>query len=129
MDAVERIEISVRAALSNVIAPRHGAHWYMSKAPFGRSFDHARFIDDIKQQIGHAPADHKRRDIYIEHYYRTYSTPDMPPSWMVFESVSFGTISVAYANLAPATPDHQADAAAADTCGKDVLLSALGLFC
>jgi abortive infection bacteriophage resistance protein len=33
MDAIERIEISVRAALSNVIAPRHGAHWYMSKAP------------------------------------------------------------------------------------------------
>ena len=101
MDAIERIEISVRAALSNVIAPRHGAHWYMSKVPFGRSFDHARFIDDIKQQIGHAPASQKRRDIYIEHYYRTYSTPDMPPSWMVFESVSFGTISVAYANLAP----------------------------
>jgi hypothetical protein len=44
MDAIERIEISVRAVLSNVIAPRHGAHWYMSKVPFGRSFDHARFV-------------------------------------------------------------------------------------
>lgn len=102
MDAIERIEISVRAALSNIIAPRHGAHWYMSKAPFGSGFDHARFLDDIRQQIGHAPNNHRRRDIYIEHYYQTYSTPDMPPSWMVFESVSFGTISVAYANLAPA---------------------------
>jgi hypothetical protein len=40
MDAIERIEISVRAALSNVIAPRPGAHWYMSKAPFNRAFDH-----------------------------------------------------------------------------------------
>ena len=32
MDAIERIEISVRAALSNILAPRHGAHWYMSPA-------------------------------------------------------------------------------------------------
>ncbi len=101
MDAIERIEISVRVALSNVISLRHGAHWYMSTVPFNRAFDHTRFIDEIKQQIGHSPAHHKRRDAYIQHYYQTYGAPDMPPSWMVFESVSFGTISLAYANLAP----------------------------
>jgi len=53
VDAIERVEISVRAALSNVIASRHGAHGYMSKAPFNRAFDHTRFMGDIKQQIGH----------------------------------------------------------------------------
>jgi abortive infection bacteriophage resistance protein len=101
MDAVERIEISVRAAMSNAIAARHGAHWYLKSNLFSAKFDHGRFIADIKQQIGHAPANNRRRDIYIEHYYQTYSTPELPPSWMVFESVSFGTISVAYKNLAP----------------------------
>jgi abortive infection bacteriophage resistance protein len=35
-----------------------------------------------------------------EHYYQTYSTPDMPPSWMVFESLNSGTVSFAYMNLA-----------------------------
>jgi abortive infection bacteriophage resistance protein len=100
MDAVERIEISIRAALSNTIAARHGAHWYLNPQLFSTTFDHNRFIDDIKQQIGHASTNSKRRDIFIEHYYQTYSTPDMPPSWMVFESVSFGTISFAYMNLA-----------------------------
>lgn len=101
MDAIERIEISVRAALSNLLAPRHGAHWYMSKTPFRTGFDHAHFLNEVRQQIGHTPNSRRLRDIYIEHYYETYSTPDMPPSWMVFESVSFGTISIAYANLAP----------------------------
>jgi abortive infection bacteriophage resistance protein len=100
MDAVERIEISVRAALSNAIAARHGAHWYLNPTLFSPGFDHAKFIVGIKQQIGHAPANNKRRDIFIEHYYQTYSSPDMPPSWMVFEAVSFGTISFAYKNLA-----------------------------
>ena len=32
MDAVEKIEISVRAMLSNAMAARHGAHWYL-KSP------------------------------------------------------------------------------------------------
>lgn len=99
MDAVERIEISVRAAMSNTIAARHGAHWYMNPSLFSPKFDHGRFIADIKLQIGHT--NNRRRDIYIEHYYQTYSTPGLPPSWMVFESVSFGTISFAYMNLAP----------------------------
>lgn len=100
MDAIERIEISVRAALTNHIAPRHGAHWYMEPRLFGDSLNHARFIDDIKDQIGHAPSNRRRRDIYIEHYYQTYSTPELPPSWMVFESVTFGTISIACQHLA-----------------------------
>jgi abortive infection bacteriophage resistance protein len=99
MDAIERIEISVRTALSNAIAARHGAHWYLKPQLFSPTFDHSRFIDDIKQQIGHAPADNKRRDIYIEHYYQNYTTPAMPPCWMIFESLNFGTISFAYKNL------------------------------
>jgi abortive infection bacteriophage resistance protein len=99
MDALERIEISVRAALSNTIAANHGAHWFMNPHLFKPAFNHSRFIEEIKQQIGHYPANNKRRDIHIEHYYQTYSEPDMPPSWMVFESVAFGTISFTCKNL------------------------------
>jgi abortive infection bacteriophage resistance protein len=101
MDAIERIEVSVRAAMSNALATRHGAHWYMMPTLFSPSFNHARFIDDIKRQIGHEPNQAKRRDVPIQHYYQTYSQPDMPPSWMVFESITFGTISFAYSNLLP----------------------------
>lgn len=101
MDAIERIEIAIRAALSNSIATRHGPHWYQNQALFSQTFDHAKFLDDIKHQIGHEPRHSNRRDVYIEHYYRKYDDPDMPPCWMVFESISFGTISYAYKHLAP----------------------------
>jgi len=100
MDALERIEISVRAALSNTIAANHGAHWYINPNLFKPAFNHSRLIEEIKQQIGHNPSNHKRRDTHIDHYYKTYSTPGMPPSWMVFESVAFGTISFTCKNLA-----------------------------
>lgn len=100
MDAVERIEISVRAALSNEIANRHGAHWYQQARLFDPAFNHGRFIADVQEQIGHTSGNTRRRDIYIEHYYEKYSAPDMPPCWMVFELVSFGTVSLLYKNLA-----------------------------
>src|SRR5579872_2994066 len=100
MDAVERIEISIRATLSNAITVRHGAHWYLEPRLFNSTFNHQRFIDDIKQQIGHAPVDAKRRDRHIEHYYQTYDTPEMPPSWMVFECISLGTVSFVCKHLA-----------------------------
>jgi abortive infection bacteriophage resistance protein len=101
MDAIERIEIAVRAALSNTLAEVHGPHWYMQPGMFEPGFRHAEFIDDIKRQIGYAPNHAKRRDIYIAHYFKTYRVPDMPPSWMVFESVSFGTVSLTCQGLRP----------------------------
>jgi len=106
MDAVERIEVSVRAAMTNGITSRHGAHWYLKPQLFNPSFNHASFIAEIKRQIGHDPGHHKRRDLPIQHYYRTYSTPEMPPSWMVFESITFGTISFAYSHLLPPEFDY-----------------------
>ncbi|MEY4578825.1 MAG: hypothetical protein RL701_3528 [Pseudomonadota bacterium] len=101
MDAIERIEIAVRSALSNVLATVHGPHWYTEPGMFEPSFRHTEFIDEIKRQIGYAPHHAKRRDVYIEHYFRTYSAPDMPPSWMVFESLSFGTVSQTCQGLRP----------------------------
>jgi abortive infection bacteriophage resistance protein len=102
LDAIERIEVSFRAALSNSIAQRHTPHWYQNVALFETGYDHAALITELKRQIVHnanTPEKEAQRDIHIRHYYDTYSTPDMPPSWMVFETVSFGTISRIFEGL------------------------------
>jgi abortive infection bacteriophage resistance protein len=103
LEAVEKIENAARAAISDSVACKHGTHWYMDPGLFGRPnyyhqrqrFNvatwHADFIDDVKRQIGHS--DPQRRDVFISHYYNTYDHPDMPPSWMVFEVITFGSIS------------------------------------
>jgi abortive infection bacteriophage resistance protein len=84
LEAVEKIEIAARAAISDSVACRHGPHWYMDRNLFARPnyyhqrgrFDvmdwHANFIDDVKRQIGHG--DPQRRDKFISHYYDTYVT-------------------------------------------------------
>jgi abortive infection bacteriophage resistance protein len=99
MDAVERIEISIRSALSNSIAVRHGPNWYQDSKKFNPEFRYVDFIDQIKMQISHDPRQSHKRDAHINHYYTTYNAPDLPPCWMIFESISFGLISLAFKNL------------------------------
>lgn len=102
LDAIERIEVSFRAALSNSIAQRHTPHWYQDAALFEADYEHDAMIQQLKFQIGHnanTPEKEAQRDIHIQHYYDTYYEPDMPPSWMVFETISFGTISRIFEGL------------------------------
>lgn len=100
LDAIERIEVAVRAGLSNHIAERHGPHWYMDAAYFLPDFDHPKYIETLRNQIGYARPN--SRSIFIAHYYETYNTPDMPPAWMVFEDVSFGPVSMTVKNVTKA---------------------------
>ena len=102
MDAIERIEVSLRASLSNSIAQKHTPHWYQRPAVFIDSHDHPALITEMKRQIGHSaqtPEQKGKQDRHIQHYYTKYYEPDMPPSWMVFETVSFGIISRIFENL------------------------------
>lgn len=93
IDALERIEVAVRATVSQLMGERIGAHWYLDRAPFFPAFDYDDFLDRLKKDIGH---DHSRkavRQIFIQHYYDNYTDPALPPSWMVFEVLSLGTVS------------------------------------
>ena len=100
LDAIERIEVAVRAGLSNHIAERHSPHWFMNPALFVSSFDHAHYIRFLRKQISQDRPDNQA--IFINYYYATYSAPDMPPCCMVFEDVSFGVISKTCENVVKA---------------------------
>ena len=96
MDAIVRVEVSVRSNLSAAIAQRHGPHWYLDKNFFGGAFRHEDWLEDVRRQIGHDPAYSNRRDTFIKHYYDKYDNPDMPPCWMIFECISLNSISMAF---------------------------------
>ncbi|MGJ4995689.1 Abi family protein [Bradyrhizobium sp. HKCCYLS3077] len=98
LEAVEKIEIAARSAISNSVGTKHGPHWYLNRANFAkpnwyarRGFTiedwHTRFLTDIESQIT------RSRDVFIKHYFDKYSDPALPPCWMLFEVLSFGTIS------------------------------------
>jgi abortive infection bacteriophage resistance protein len=98
LEAVEKIEIAARSTISNSVGTRHGPHWYLDQTNFAKpkwyarhgftlSDWHSRFLNDVQSQID------RSRDVFIKHYYDKYSNPTLPPCWMLFEVISFGSIS------------------------------------
>ena len=101
IEAVEKIEIAARVSISDALALKHGSHWYLNKNLFGKpnwlyskdkvKFDvaawHQKFLADLSKQVGQS------HHSFIKHYYKTYDHPETPPCWMVFEILSFGSVS------------------------------------
>ncbi|MBU9344055.1 Abi family protein [Burkholderia multivorans] len=87
MDAVERIEVALRAALSNPLAIDYGSHWYIERERFVDLRQYARVLDQIASEC------ETRQAAALAHYYRTYARPDLPPIWLVCERLSLGALS------------------------------------
>ncbi len=99
IDALERIEVAFRTVLSQTMSERHGPHWYTDAGLFAPTYRHDKFLDVLKKEVGDDPAKADVRQTFIQHYYRKYGDPPLPPSWMVFEVLSFGTVSQVFKHL------------------------------
>src|SRR3990167_10370226 len=103
IDAIERIEIAIRTVITNELASKYGAHWYLNKSLFISRFRHDELIQAIKKETQYKVQDgsvqHKKRERFIQHYFDKYAYPTLPAIWMVAEVLSLGTWSVIFANL------------------------------
>ncbi|MBM3854673.1 MAG: Abi family protein [Verrucomicrobia bacterium] len=104
LDAIERIEVALRSAINNEMAMCHGPHWFMDPRQFSRRFDHAALLADVEREMriaapGGRPTQ-PHQEVFINHYYTKYGDPYLPPSWMVMETFSLGSLSRLYAGLA-----------------------------
>ena len=99
IDAVERIEVAARTAISNTMSEKFGAHWYLNHSYFITGFNHSSFLQRVQEGAGIAPWNIKRQTDFIRHYVQKYDRPPEPPSWMIFELLPFGTVSRIFANL------------------------------
>lgn len=99
LDAVERIEVAIRAQISNTMSSRYGSHWYLNPAAFKDGFDHNEFIEKIREHIKRDEDEPGRRDVFIDHYFEKYTDPELPPGWMVFEVLSMGAVSKVFSCL------------------------------
>jgi abortive infection bacteriophage resistance protein len=95
-DAFERIEVAVKAEISQDVALATGPFWLCDPANFDRG-SHPGIESDIKEAIGD-PQAANHQHVFIKHFYHTYSDPS-PPSWMIMEALSFGAISKIYKSL------------------------------
>lgn len=122
MDAIERIEVAVRAAISNHMGPTQGSHWYLDPQLFASAYDHQRLLDTVNQKQERATRDFHRecqrieritdsqrkvllkaqrsRESYVRYYPLTYREPTLMPGWAMLEELTLGELSHLYAGLA-----------------------------
>jgi abortive infection bacteriophage resistance protein len=84
LDAIDRIEIALKAIVSVHMSLSYGAFW----------FTDANHVDEaitslITNHYGIKDKNHKP----IDHYYSKYTSPEYPPSWMIMEVIGMGDIS------------------------------------
>lgn len=93
MDAVERIEVSLRGAWAHHLAVKYGPHGYIDAAIYGRPDHYAKALAGLIEEID------RSRDTFIVHYKAKYDDPKLPPVWMAAEVMSLGQLSKWLGNL------------------------------
>lgn len=114
LDAIERIEVAIRAAVINSLAPdpAAGPHFYLDSVHFEKSESHRAFMRTV---LGL-----RTKNLPISHYYDNYNSPSTPPIWAILEAVTFGDVSLLFSSL---HIDHRKKIAAYFTYDEKVLVS------
>lgn len=123
IDALERVEVGVRANICNHMGPKYGAHWYLDSSMFIQRYKHSELLTYIGKKQKQAEIDYKRecvridslkgatqlhrenlkqtrrQESYARHYQLTYSKPELMPNWAMAEELTLGQLSHLYKGL------------------------------
>ena len=105
MDAIERVEVSLRGNWALHLALKYGPHGYVARALYRDMAHYQRACNTLAEEV------RRSKDAFIEHYRSKYGNPEHPPVWMAAEVMSLGLLSKWYGNL-KARADRQAIARA-----------------
>jgi abortive infection bacteriophage resistance protein len=102
--------VAIKTLINNQMCEKYGSHWYMDSDNFRTlqavndtplddteayaKFSHETFIRDLTESC-RVGSQHN----FISNYMSVYNDPPLPPSWMIFEIITFGTVSKIYEYL------------------------------
>ena len=89
---LEKIEVAIRAKMVYVLSHAYGPFWYLDPSRFQSLNWHTRFVSKIVE-------DCQRSDEEFISAFKSHYSNSLPPSWMIFEITSFGTLSTLFKNL------------------------------
>jgi abortive infection bacteriophage resistance protein len=95
LDILERIEISFKANMINILSEEHGPHWFLEPSNFTSPQAANNTFKIIEEEI----AKNKKHNLFIKHYNNKYKSPKYPPSRMLFEILPFGRVGSIYQSL------------------------------
>ena len=95
LDAIERLEVSIRTQWAFYIGKLRGPHGYLDQGMARNSVHLSNDIADLKKEVA------RSHEVFIDHFSDSYQE-ELPPIWVVSEVISMGLLARFYANL-----DHQ----------------------
>ncbi|WP_052129437.1 Abi family protein [Sphingomonas sp. 35-24ZXX] len=87
MEAIERIEIALRARWTNRLSLASGAHAHIDRAAFTEPWQHAQMVAALNRPVTSS------QERFVKHYLEKYDAPYVPPLWIVTELLTFGELS------------------------------------
>lgn len=93
LDAIERIEVSLRSHWAFALGHAYGPHGYLLE-------EHAHDVGRHKRHLQHLSkaVDRSRHEQFVNHFTNFYSE-QLPPIWAVCEVISLGLLSQFYGNI------------------------------
>lgn len=94
LDAIERIEVSVRSNWAYYMGHKFGSHGYSiyDKSVYKNQSGLQQSLRILEQEV------ERSSETFISHYKNTYEE-ELPPTWVVCEVMSLGQLSKMYSNL------------------------------
>ena len=93
LDAIERIEVSIRTTWANSLAITHDPHAYQNPHLFYNQIEHNSLLSKLDDEI------ERSYEEFIKHYLHKYDDPHRPSIWAICEILSLGTLSKFYGLL------------------------------
>lgn len=94
MRGTEHVEVALRGSWAYALAHSGGSHAYLRQSLYRDRHEFKSSRTKLQQAVA------RSSETYIDHYRRTYTSPRLPPVWMVAEMMSFGQLSRWYSNIA-----------------------------
>ena len=95
LDAIERIEVSVRTQWAYHVSHATNAHGYLSATNVSSARQFARQLGVLERELD------RSSETFIKHFREKYDDPNLPPIWAACEVMSLGQLSNWYAMLRP----------------------------
>jgi abortive infection bacteriophage resistance protein len=94
LNALEKIEIALRTKFTyEYCIETNDSHWFTEKSLYFNQDKYDTTMGKITDDVNRSLED------FIKHYQTKYTYPDLPPSWMTLETLSFGNLSKLISNL------------------------------
>lgn len=96
IEAVDRLEVAIRAAMADHLSITHSPHWYLDHRIFKPTtrWGIGQMIRKVETEVLRASG-----KPFVRHYLDRHDDPYLPPSWAISECVSFGMWSHTFAIL------------------------------